>query len=125
MTKEALFPAGLRKPGPPYSPVVASGDLVLLSGQGPFQLDGSIAGPGFAEEAHATFENLRLCLEAAGCGFDDVLRVGAYLADLGDFAEYNDLYRQYFREPFPARTTVQAGLLGIRIELDAIARRPA
>jgi enamine deaminase RidA (YjgF/YER057c/UK114 family) len=52
------------------------------------------------------------------------VKVTAFLADLGDFETYNAIYREHFDEPFPARTTVQAGLpAGILLEVEAVARR--
>lgn len=53
------------------------------------------------------------------------MKVTAFLADLGEFAAYNDVYRGYFDAPYPARTTVQAGLpAGLLVEIEAVARRP-
>lgn len=60
-----------------------------------------------------------------GCGFEDVVKVTTFLADSGDFAEYNRIYAEYFKPPYPVRTTVSAGLLGFRIEVEAIACRPS
>jgi len=109
----------------PLSTVIVSGDLVYVSGQGGHDADGKLVQTSFEAEARQVFENLRLCLAAAGCGFGDVLRVGGYLVALEDFPVYNEIYRGYFVEPFPARTTIQAGLAaGMRIELDVVARRP-
>ena len=65
------------------------------------------------------------CLAAAGCGLDDVQKVNVFLADLADFAAFNDVYRQAFSAPYPARTTVQVGLPpGLLIEVEAVARLP-
>ena len=72
------------------------------------------------------FENLLACLRAGGCEPADVIKVNAYLADLGDFAAFNEVYRANFQEPYPARTTVGVSLPGgILVEVEAIARRPA
>jgi reactive intermediate/imine deaminase len=62
-------------------------------------------------------------LEASGASFADVVRVGIYLADLGDFAAVNDVMKQYFAEPYPARSTIGVAALprGAAIEVDAIA----
>jgi 2-iminobutanoate/2-iminopropanoate deaminase len=55
---------------------------------------------------------------------DDVVKVNAYLADLGDMAVYNEVYREFFDEPYPARSSVGAGLpAGVLVEIEAIARR--
>jgi 2-iminobutanoate/2-iminopropanoate deaminase len=123
--KQALHPEGIRKATVPISSVVISGDLVYVSGQGGFDADGNLPGD-FRAEVRQTLENIGLCLASAGCGFGDVLRCGGFLADLGDFAAYNEVYREFFSEPFPARTTVQTGLAsGMRVEIDAVARKPA
>ena len=69
---------------------------------------------------------MQACLEAAGCGLDDVVKVNAFLADLADFEGYNAVYREHFTAPYPARTTVQAGLpAGLLVEIEAVARIPA
>lgn len=126
MTDGAIQPEGVAKPAAPFSPVVVSGDLVYTAGQVGFDATGTIVEGGIEEQTRQTFENLRLCLEAAGCGFEDVIKVNAYLTDLGNFAAYNDVYRELFVEPYPARTTVGAALApGLLVEVEAVARRPA
>jgi 2-iminobutanoate/2-iminopropanoate deaminase len=125
MERKALQPEGLRKPAVPLSTVIVSGDLVYVSGQGGHGADGNLVQGSFEDEARQTFENVRACLAAAGCGFGDVLRVGGYLVALEDFPTYNEIYREFFSEPYPARTTIQCGLAGgMRIEIDAVARAP-
>jgi 2-iminobutanoate/2-iminopropanoate deaminase len=70
-------------------------------------------------------ENVGSCLPAAGCELADVVKVTVFLADLGEFSAFNDVYREHFDEPYPARTTVQAGLPArILVEIEAVARRP-
>lgn len=122
--RQALQPEGLAAPKPPYSSVIVSGDLVFTAGQAPFDADGKLVSEDFAEQTHQTLKNLGRCLEAAGCGFEDVLKVNAFLVDLDDFPAYNEVYRQYFSEPYPARTTVGANLVGFKVEIEAIARKP-
>jgi 2-iminobutanoate/2-iminopropanoate deaminase len=122
---EAVQPPGVPDPVGPYSNVFVSGDLVLLSGQVPYDETGTLVGPDFATQADQVFRNIEACLQAVGCGFQDILKITAYLADFEDFAEYNGVYARYLEPPYPARTTVQAVLYGFSIEIDAIARRPA
>lgn len=123
--KTPVYPAGA-VPGGAYSPAVISGDFVFVSGQLPRRpgslqtVDGDIK-----VQTRQVLENLRQVLEAAGCTLDDVVKVSVHLADLADFAGYDEVYRESFREPFPARTTVQGVLRqGSLIELDVIAHRP-
>ncbi len=67
--------------------------------------------------------NLGAVLEAAGLSTEAVVRTTVYLTDLGDFPRVNQIYAEFFREPFPARATVQVSALprGARVEIDAIA----
>jgi 2-iminobutanoate/2-iminopropanoate deaminase len=126
MTKHAIQPRDVATPKAPYSPVVVSGDHVYTAGQVAFDEAGSIVGEHMETQARRALENLRSSLAAAGCGLDDVVKVNAYLADLADFDAYNAAYREFFAEPYPARTTVQAGLPpGLLVEIEAVARRPA
>jgi 2-iminobutanoate/2-iminopropanoate deaminase len=126
MSREALQPDGVATPAPPFSQVVVSGDLVVTAGQVAFDVAGELVPGGIAEQTRRALENLRACVAAAGCGLEDVLKVGAFLADLGDFDGYNAVYREFFQPPYPARTTVGAALPGgILVELEAVARRPA
>ncbi len=126
MNPEALQPEGIARPQAPYSPVVVSGDLVATAGQVAFDEDGELVGDAIEEQARQVFENLSRCLAAAGCGLEDVIKVTTFLSDLGDFQAYNRVYEEYFSAPYPARTTVQAGLApGLLIEAEALARRPS
>jgi 2-iminobutanoate/2-iminopropanoate deaminase len=122
--RRAFQPEGMAKPKPPYSPVVVSGDTVWTAGQIAYDAEGNLIGGGIAEQTRRSLENVRACLEAAGCTMDDVVKVNAYLADLGHLAGYNDVYREFFDEPYPARSSVQAGLPpGVLVEIEAVARR--
>lgn len=126
MPRHALQPDGVARPKPPFSPVVVSGDLVYTAGQVAYDADGSVVAGGIEEQTRRTLENVRTCLDAAGCTLDDVMKVNAFLADLGDFDGYNRVYREFFAEPYPARTSVQAGLpTGLLVEIEAVARRSA
>jgi 2-iminobutanoate/2-iminopropanoate deaminase len=124
MPRQAFQPEGMAKPNPPYSPVVVSGDTVWTAGQIAHDTEGNLVGGGIAEQTRRSLENVRACLKAAGCTMDDVVKVNAYLADLGDLAGYNEVYREFFDEPYPARSSVQAGLPpGVLVEIEAVARR--
>ena len=107
----------------PYSQAVRSGSTVFLSGQIPLDpatgqlLDGDIAA-----QARRVFDNLQAVCQAAGGSLDDVMRIGIYLTDLGDFAAVNTVMAEYFSAPYPARSTIEvAGLpRGAQVEVDAI-----
>lgn len=107
----------------PYSQAVRAGGTVYLSGQIPLDpATGELVTGDIAAEARRVFDNLRAVCEAAGGTLDDVVRVGIYLTDLGDFAAVNAVMADAFREPFPARSTIQVSALprGARVEVDAI-----
>lgn len=125
MSRSTPRPEGVVKPKAPYSPVVVDGDLVFTAGQVGFDEQGELVPGGIEAQTRRALENLSACLAAAGCGLADVLKVNAFLADLGEFEAYNEVYREFFREPYPARTTVGAALPGgLRVELEAVARVP-
>jgi 2-iminobutanoate/2-iminopropanoate deaminase len=104
-----------------YSSALAFAGFLIVSGQGPFDATGNVVQGSIEEETGRTLENVRLHLQAAGARLDQVVRCGCFLADMRDFAAFDRVYRTFFREPFPCRTTVQAGLDGIKVEIDALA----
>jgi 2-iminobutanoate/2-iminopropanoate deaminase len=123
--RKAIQPDDVAVPKVPYSPVVVSDDLVYTAGQAPFDTDGKLVSDDITEQTRQVLTNLRACLAAAGCGLEDVLKVNAYLTSLDDFPAYNAVYAEFFKEPYPARTTVQAGLVGFKVEIEAVARKPS
>lgn len=104
-----------------YSPALRVGEWIFVSGQGPIDRHGSIVGGDVASEVRLTLQNIRNLLETAGAGMDHVVKCTCYLADMHDFDAFDATYRQFFGDPPPTRTTVEAGLQGIKIEIDAIA----
>lgn len=112
------------RPGGPYSHAVVSGRLAFLAGQRPVEPDTGELVDGIQAQTRTVLTNLGAVLEALGAGFDDVVRTNVYLNDIGDFDAVNAVYREFFREPFPARTTVAAHLRGILVEIDAVAELP-
>jgi 2-iminobutanoate/2-iminopropanoate deaminase len=112
------------KPAGPYSHATVANGFVFVSGQGPVDPETNSAPDAFADQVRQTFENLRVVLEAAGTDLRGVLKVNAYLTDLTRFADFNEVYREFFPSDPPARTTVATGLLGILVEVDCIAVIP-
>ena len=107
----------------PYSQAVRSGNTVYLSGQIPLHpVTGQMVEGDITVQAHRAFENLRAVCEAAGGSFDDIVRLGLYVTDLGDFGKVNAVMAEYFTEPYPARSTIEASALprGAAFEVDAI-----
>ena len=126
MSKLTPQPDGVAVPKAPYSPVVVDGSFVYTAGQVGFDENGELVQGGIEAQTRRALENLTACLRAAGCERTDVLKVNAYLADLAEFEGFNTVYREFFEEPFPARTTVGVSLPGgLLVELEATARVPA
>ena len=120
MPKRSLSTDAAPAPGGAYSQAIAVANLVFLAGQGPFEPSGEkVEGP-FEEQARQALSNLAAVAEAAGGSLADAVRVGVYLRNMGDFPAMNAIYREFFPEPFPARTTIQSELPGFDIEVDAI-----
>jgi 2-iminobutanoate/2-iminopropanoate deaminase len=120
VSKRAVQTNNAPAPGGAYSQAIAAGDFVFLAGQGPFTPAGDkIDGP-FRDAARQAFANLAAVAEAAGGSLADAVRVGVYLRSMDDFAEMNEVYREFFPEPLPARTTIQSDLPGFSIEVDAV-----
>jgi 2-iminobutanoate/2-iminopropanoate deaminase len=124
--KYPIHPPGAPTPAGPYTPAIVAGGFVFVSGQVPKK-------PGTSElvvgditvQTGQVLENIRAILSAAGAAMDDVVKVTVHLADLGNFAAFNQIYGTFFTEPFPARTTVQSVLnTGVGVEIDVIALRP-
>jgi 2-iminobutanoate/2-iminopropanoate deaminase len=106
----------------PFSPGIQSGDYVFISGQASVDKQGNIVVDTFAGECRRSFENLRIILEAAGLGFGDVIQVRNYVGKQEYLAEFNAIYKEFFNEPYPARTTL-IGCLGelLKFEVDVVA----
>lgn len=111
------------KPKGVYSQAIVADGFVFVAGQACVNPRTNEFEYGdIQSETRQTLENIRAILEAAGSSLKEVVRVGVFLADLNDFAAMNEVYKQYFPEDQPARTTVGVQLPKIKIEIDCIAR---
>jgi 2-iminobutanoate/2-iminopropanoate deaminase len=125
MTRQAISTGGAPGAIGPYSQAIRSGDMVFCSGQlGLDPQTGELA-DGVEAQAERAMRNLQSVLDAAGLGFDDVVKTTIFLADIADFAAVNTVYGTFMPDPPPARSTVQVAALpkGGRVEIEAIARR--
>jgi 2-iminobutanoate/2-iminopropanoate deaminase len=106
----------------PFSSAVRVGPLIFVSGQASVDREGEIVSDTFAGEMRRSLSNMRSVLTAAGVDFSHVVQVRSYVGREEDLEEYNKVYREFFSEPFPARTTL-VGCLGtaLKFEIDAIA----
>lgn len=122
--KQAVSSLGAPKAIGPYSSALRAGQLLFVSGQVPFDpATGAMVEGDIGAQTRRVLENIGALLDAGGLSFQDVARTTVFLADMNDFAAMNDVYRTFFVEPFPARSTIQAARLprDSRIEIDVIA----
>jgi len=110
-------------PAGPYSQAIVAGDFVFVAGQRPADPATGAIPDTIQGQTEQVIRNIRSILAEAGCTLADVVRSTVYLSDIGNFAAMNEIYRQYFSEPFPARTTISCTLRGILIEIDVIAHK--
>ena len=123
--KKVIHTPAAAAPGGAYSQAMRVDNLVFVAGQGPFDpVTGAIVGTSIEEQTEQTLANLEAILREAGCGLADLVKVNAYLHELGDFDRYDAIYRARVPDPRPVRTTVGAVLGGELIELDAVAAIP-
>jgi 2-iminobutanoate/2-iminopropanoate deaminase len=121
--KEAVRTDGAPAPIGPYSQgIVASGRFLFVSGQSSKDPKTGQLPKDFRAQAERCMENVKAIVESAGATMASVVKVNAYLLDLGNFPVFNEVYGKYFSAPFPARTTVGAQIPGggVQVEIDAI-----
>ena len=124
MSRTAIHTSSAPQAIGPYSQAIRSGNMLYLSGQTPLDpASGEMIAGDIEAQATRVFENLKAVLSVAGASFDDVVRVGIYMTDLGNFAKVNEVMKRYFREPYPARSTIGVAALprGAAVEVDLIA----
>jgi len=120
MTEQAPKPVG------PYSQVVQVGQFLFLAGQIPLTPENTMREGDVQTQARQVLNNLKAVLEKAGATMDHVVKTTIFLQDLNDFEAVNKTYAEYFQQPYPARSTVEAAKLpkGAKLEIDAIAYLP-
>lgn len=126
--KEGIVPAGWVAPIAPFSYGIRLGNLLYVSGQ--MSVDPTTNKPvagDIRNQTRKALENVRAVLECAGASLDDVLKTTVFIADMNEFGQMNEVYREFFsKDPRPARSTVQVAALamGLKVEIEAVARIP-
>jgi len=116
-TVDAPRPVGV------YSQAIVSDGFVFVAGQGPINPQTNQLELGdIRSETRRVLQNIRAILEAAGSSLNEAVRIGVFLADLNDFQAMNEVFREFFPEDPPARTTVGVQLPKIKVEIDCVAR---
>ena len=109
----------------PYSQAIQIGQLLFTSGQVPIDPEtGAIVEGGIQEQARQSLNNIKAILNAAGTNMGAVVKTTVCLQDMNDFAARNEVYAQFFQEPYPARSAVQVARLpkDVLVEIEAIAQ---
>ncbi len=123
MPKEIISTTNAPQAIGPYSQAVKTNNLMFISGQIPMDpTTGNLVEGSIEDEANQVLKNLKSICEAAGYSLDDAVKITIFLTDLENFAVVNDLMKEHFSEPYPARATVEvSGLpLGVNVEIEAI-----
>ena len=109
--------------GLPFSESVRVGDLLFLSGMVGVAADGKLVAGGIVTETHQIFTSMRAALERRDLGFADVVKCTVFLTDIAEWPAFNEIYKEYFKAPYPARSALAAsGLaLGAQVEVECIA----
>ncbi len=107
----------------PYSQAVKYGNTVFCSGQIPLNPESmEVVEGGIEVQTRQVFDNLKAVAEAAGSSLDRAIKLTIFLTDLGEFNTVNEIMAQYFKEPYPARATIEVSALpkGVAVEVEAI-----
>ena len=109
----------------PYSQGINIGDLYFMSGQIPLNPETGEMVEGIENQTHQALKNVKALLESQGLSFENVVKTTVFLDNMNDFLTVNEIYAQYFVEPFPARSAVEVAKLpkGALVEIEVIASR--
>jgi len=115
----------MTKPVGPYTPIVRAGDFLVCSGQ-LGQLEGKLVEGGVVAQTAQAVANIASLLATQGASLADVVKTSCFLADMGDFARFNEAYVGAFGDSRPARTTVAVAALPLAaaVEIEAWAYKP-
>ncbi len=110
----------------PYSQAIQAGQTVYVSGQLPIDpASGEFAGPDIASQTRQSLNNVKAILEQAGMTMADVTKTTVLLANIAEFGAMNEVYAEFFSEPYPARAAFQVAALpkAARVEVECVAEK--
>jgi reactive intermediate/imine deaminase len=112
--------------GRPYSESARVGDLLFLTGQTGEDQGGKLVAGGIKAETEQIMLNIKAALARRGLGMEHVVKCTVFLADIGEWAAFNEVYKRHFSQPYPARSALGAsGLVGkARVEMECVAGYP-
>ena len=123
MQIKSVSPAGRLAPKAHYSPAIVYNGLVYVSGQLPLDANGEAQLGNIEEQTTLCMKNIETILKAAGSGLNQILKTNVFIADIGNWAKFNETYAGIMGDHRPARIVVPCGTLnrGCAIEIDCIA----
>jgi len=127
MPIERIFPHNSPTPRGPYSPAVRAGDFIYVSGQGPIDaVTDKLVVTSIEEQTRITLTNIQRILAECGASMQDVVKCSVFLRDIPDFPRMNEVYKTFFGDARPARTTVEAKFFQAEmlVEIDCVAYKP-
>ncbi|MFW6389695.1 MAG: RidA family protein [Halanaerobiales bacterium] len=107
----------------PYSQGIKAGNMIFTSGQIPFDSKGKLVSDDVQEQTRQSLNNVKYILKEAGSSMDNVIKCTVFISNMDDFTKINEVYQEYFKEPYPARSCVEVARLpkDVKIEIEAIA----
>lgn len=107
----------------PYSQAIKAGNLLFTSGQIPFTADGQLISEDIQEQTRKSLENIKNILEEASTTMGNVIKCTVFISDMNDFGKMNEVYQEYFNDPYPSRSCVEVARLpkDVKVEIEAIA----
>lgn len=107
----------------PYSQAIKINDMIFTSGQIPFDAEGKLISDDVQEQTRQSLNNVKNILEEAGSSMDNVIKCTVFISNMEDFNKINEIYQEFFSEPYPARSCVEVARLprDVKIEIEAIA----
>ncbi|GAB3632089.1 RidA family protein [Microbacterium sp. AGC85] len=121
MSKTAVQTTNAPQPAGPYSQGIIANGFFYTAGFGPQDPATGEVADSVSEQTRQVLRNIGSVLAEHGLTLDDSVKVTVHLADLADFAEFNEAYQEFFTTPYPVRTTVGSQLANILVEIDVVA----
>ncbi|MCM3712996.1 Rid family detoxifying hydrolase [Alkalihalobacillus oceani] len=119
--KTNIFTSLAPQPVGAFSQGLKINNRIYVAGQTPVNVETGEIPESIEEQTRQVMENIKHILKAGNAMLSDVVKVTTYLNDINDFDRYNKVYKEFFEEPYPVRTTVGVALKDIPIEIDVIA----
>lgn len=106
----------------PYSQAIVSGNMLYTSGQIPINPETGEIPEGVEAQARQALTNVKNLIEASGASIDNVVKTSVFIKNMNDFAKINEIYAEFFTEPYPARSCVEVAALpkGVLLEVETI-----